>query len=52
VVDLGLTAIFSSFLNPTNAYCQPFQLPLCTDNVGANDKAFSPNFPYLAAPTL
>ena len=52
VVDLGLTAIFSSFLNPTNAYCQPFQLPLCTDNVGANDKAFSPAFPYLAAPTL
>lgn len=52
VVDLGLTAIFSSFLNPTNAYCQPFQLPLCTDNVGANDKAFSPSFPYLAAPTL
>ena len=52
VVDLGLSAIFSSFLNPTNAYCAPFQLPLCTDNVGANDKAFSPTFPYLAAPTL
>ena len=28
------------------------QLPLCTDNVGANDKAFSPTFPYLAAPIL
>ena len=52
VVDLGLTAIFSSFLDPTNAYCAPFQLPLCTDNVGANDVAFSATFPYLAAPHL
>jgi hypothetical protein len=52
VVDLGLSAIFSSFLNPTNAYCPPFQLPLCTDNVSANDVAFSPTFPYLAAPHL
>jgi len=50
VVDVGLTAIFSSFLNPDNAYCAPFQLPLCTDNVGANDVAFSTTFPYLAAP--
>jgi hypothetical protein len=50
VVDVGLTAIFSSLLDPTNAYCAPFQLPLCTDNVGANDVAFSPTFPYLAAP--
>jgi hypothetical protein len=50
VVDLGLTAIFSSFLNATGALCQPFQLPLCTDNVGANDAAFSSAFPYLAAP--
>ena len=50
VVDLGLTAIFSSFLNATGALCQPFQLPLCTDNVGANDAAFSSTFPYLAAP--
>jgi hypothetical protein len=50
VVDLGLTAIFSSFLNPTNAYCAPFALPLCTDNVGVNDSAFSPSFPYLASP--
>ncbi|HEU4719826.1 MAG TPA: DUF4331 family protein [Gemmatimonadaceae bacterium] len=50
VVDVGLTAIFSSFLNPTNAYCAPFQLPLCTDNVGANDRAFGTTFPYLAAP--
>ena len=52
VVDLGLSAIFSSFLNPTNAYCAPFQLPLCTDNVSANDVAFSPTFPYLAAPHI
>ena len=50
VVDVGLTAIFSSFLNPDNAYCAPFQLPLCTDNVGVNDVAFSSTFPYLAAP--
>jgi hypothetical protein len=50
VVDLGLTAIFSSFLNPTGASCAPFQLPLCTDNVSANDKAFSSTFPYLATP--
>jgi hypothetical protein len=50
VVDLGLTAIFSSFLNPTGALCAPFQLPLCTDNVNANDVAFSPTFPYLASP--
>jgi len=50
VVDVGLTAIFSSFLNGTNAYCAPFQLPLCTDNVGANDESFSATFPYLAAP--
>ena len=49
VVDLGLTAIFSSFLNPTNAYCAPFTLPLCTDNVGVNDSGFSASFPYLAA---
>jgi len=51
VVDLGLSAIFSTFLNPTNAYCAPFTLPLCTDNVGANEKAFTREFPYLAAPT-
>ena len=50
VVDLGLTAIFSSFLNPQGALCAPFQLPLCTDNVGANDQPFLPRFPYLAAP--
>jgi hypothetical protein len=50
VVDLGLTAIFSSFLSPVGALCPPFQLPLCTDNVSANDAAFSSTFPYLAAP--
>jgi Domain of unknown function (DUF4331) len=52
VVDLGLTAIFSSFLNPTNAVCAPFQLPLCTDNVNANDRTFLTEFPYLAAPHM
>jgi len=52
VVDLGLTAIFSSFLEPQGALCAPFQLPLCTDNVGGNDKAFGGTFPYLAAPQL
>jgi len=52
VVDLGLTAIFSSFLTPDGALCAPFALPLCTDNVAANDKAFSSTFPYLASPTL
>jgi hypothetical protein len=50
VVDVGLSAIFSTLLNPTNAFCAPFALPLCTDNVGSNDKAFSPTFPYLASP--
>jgi Domain of unknown function (DUF4331) len=50
VVDVGLTAIFSSLLNPTGAFCAPFALPLCTDNVGSNDEAFSPTFPYLATP--
>ena len=50
VVDLGLTAIFSSFFTATGALCPPFTLPLCTDNVPANDAAFSSTFPYLAAP--
>jgi len=50
VVDVALSAVFSSLLNPTAAFCAPFQLPLCTDNVGTNDAAFSPTFPYLAAP--
>jgi hypothetical protein len=50
VVDVALSAVFSSLLNPTGAFCAPFQLPLCTDNVGGNDAAFSTTFPYLAAP--
>lgn len=50
VVDLGLTAIFSSFLAPEGALCAPFELPLCTDNVGSNDRSFSGTFPYLASP--
>ena len=52
VVDISLSAIFSSLLSPTGASCAPGQLPLCTDNVNANDKAFSTTFPYLAEPTL
>ena len=50
VVDVGLSAIFSSLLNASGAFCAPFQLPLCTDNVGSNDKSFSAAFPYLATP--
>ena len=50
VVDTGLIAIFSSLLSATGASCAPGQLPLCTDNVGANDVPFSPAFPYLASP--
>ena len=50
VVDVGLTAIFSTFLsNESSAFCAPFMLPLCTDNVGTNDTPFMPAFPYLAA---
>ena len=52
VVDIGLYAIFSSLLSPDGASCAPGALPLCTDNVNANDKPFSSTFPYLAAPTL
>lgn len=51
VVDIGLYAIFSSLLDPRGASCAPGQLPLCTDNVPANDKPFLNTFPYLAAPT-
>lgn len=51
VVDLGLSAIFSTFLDPNNAFCAPFTLPLCTDNVGSNDRTFLPTFPYLATPS-
>ena len=52
VVDIGLYAIFSSLLSPEGASCAPGDLPLCTDNVNANDKPFMSTFPYLAAPTL
>jgi hypothetical protein len=52
VVDIGLAAIFSSLLSPEGASCAPFQLPLCTDNVGANDRAFAGTFPYLASPHI
>ena len=51
VVDAGLSAIFGKIITATGAFCDNFTLPLCTDNVGANDKAFSNAFPYLAAPT-
>ena len=50
VVDIGLIAIFSDLLSPTGASCKPGQLPLCTDNVPANDVSFSSTFPYLAGP--
>jgi hypothetical protein len=52
VVDIGLFAIFSTLLSPDGASCAPGALPLCTDNVSANDKTFLSTFPYLAAPTL
>ena len=52
VVDIGLTAIFSTLVSPAGASCAPFTLPLCTDNVGSNDVAFSATFPYLATPHL
>ncbi len=52
VVDAGLSAIFGAVITSTGAYCANGQLPLCTDNVPANDKAFSNVFPYLASPTL
>ena len=51
VVDAGLSAIFGKIVTATGAFCDNFTLPLCTDNVGANDKTFSSTFPYLAAPT-
>ncbi len=52
VVDAGLSAIFGKIISPNGAYCDNGQLPLCTDNVPANDKTFSSTFPYLASPTL
>jgi hypothetical protein len=51
VVDAGLSAIFGKIVSADGAFCDNFTLPLCTDNVGANDKAFGNAFPYLAAPT-
>lgn len=52
VVDAGLSAIFGKIISADGAYCDNFTLPLCTDNVGVNDKAFAATFPYLASPTL
>jgi hypothetical protein len=46
VVDAGLAAVFGTLLNGSNT-----SPGLSTDNVSANDKAFSATFPYLAAPT-
>lgn len=46
VVDAGLAAIFGSLLSP-----QGVSAGLTTDNVSANDKPFSPTFPYLAPPS-
>lgn len=48
VVDISLIAVFSSLLDPRGASCAPGNLPLCTDNVDANDKAFLTAFPYFA----
>ncbi len=52
VVDAGLSAIFGKIITATGARCENGQLPLCTDNVPANDKSFGSTFPYLASPTL
>jgi hypothetical protein len=45
VVDIGLGALFGSLLGNTNNVTPG----LTTDNVNANDVAFSGSFPYLAA---
>jgi hypothetical protein len=45
VVDIGLGALFGNLLG-NNVGVTP---GLTTDNVGANDVAFSPTFPYLGA---
>ncbi len=52
VVDAGLSAIFGKIISANGAYCDNFTLPLCTDNVPANDKPFMNVFPYLANPSL
>ena len=49
VVDISLSAVFSDLLDPTEAKCTPFQLPLCTDNVPSHG-GFTASFPYLATP--
>lgn len=49
VVDISLTAVFSDLLDPTQAVCKPFTLPLCTDNV-ASHGGFTTTFPYLGSP--
>jgi hypothetical protein len=49
VVDTGLSAIFSSLLDPTQAACAPGALPLCTDNVSSH-ATFASTFPYLGTP--
>lgn len=49
VVDISLTAVFSDLLDPTQAVCKPFTLPLCTDNV-ASHGGFTATFPYLGTP--
>jgi hypothetical protein len=46
VVDISLSAVFSDLLSPTQAACTPFNLPLCTDNVGSHG-GFTTAFPYL-----
>jgi hypothetical protein len=49
VVDTGLSAIFSNLLDPTQSFCAPGALPLCTDNIGTHS-TFSTTFPYLPVP--
>lgn len=49
VVDISLSAVFSDLLDPTQAVCKPFVLPLCTDNVPSHG-GFTTTFPYLGAP--
>ncbi len=46
VVDIGLGALFGTLLGNTDNVT----IGLTTDNVNANNKAFSASFPYLASP--
>jgi hypothetical protein len=48
VVDIGSAAVFGNLLG-NNTNVSP---GLVSDNVPANDKAFTTTFPYLAAPTM